>query len=686
MTLLNTVRATRRNRRAKAISNFRAENPGRVTVWHAQGGDIPDMGDYVGKAAAYEVYVWLHKAIKLLSNAISPLNITVVNADGEPIIGHEITEAFAYVNDTMSSVDLWQQWVVHKALGGESFFELVEDQRGRIMEIWPRRPDMVLVSPDKSPERLLYPRVAGYRLTIDRDNLINPTQMWHDRYYNSLSEWRGLAPTTAVAAGMTIDMMAQASAKNLLANGMRPDFAIIAPAGITATEREEYRLQLLRHKGPHGNAEPVILEDGVSDIKPLSLPPKDLEWLEQRRMAGNEVGAIFNVPDGLMGFGVTGYDTETKMKGDLLAFWTLTVLPLIKARDVGMTNFFRKHRAVLQPGESIVTDLSEVPVLQESLDPLLDQATKLYMLGYSRDEINARLGLGFDDAAPVVADTQQRSVKKKSIAYGSQEHVDAYTKKAGRVTAGERRMTDRMKQFFREQQARVTANVAASMGKAIEPQAIAPTAEDLFLLATERQMAQDEFTRFFQDEVRKFGADGLNDFGLNISFDVTNPEVAAWIRERTYIFANDINGTTLDRISEALRLINLQAEAEGLTIREIQDLIYQNISAVYQTRLSDFEMERIARTETHRNSEYGDLAAKRQAARDLGLRFTRSWLASIDGRERETHRAAHERYQARPIGLDEQFEVGNCKGDAPGLTGCPAEDIMCRCTVTYEVL
>ena len=143
MTLFQAVQNTRARR--KAVSNFRADNPGRTAVFSSmvQQSDVPNMENYVGKAQAFSVYVWLHKAIKLLSDAISPLTVMVVDAEGEPVDGHEVTAAFAYVNDTMSGVDLWQQWVLHKALGGEAFFEFVDDQRGRIMEIWPRRPDFV---------------------------------------------------------------------------------------------------------------------------------------------------------------------------------------------------------------------------------------------------------------------------------------------------------------------------------------------------------------------------------------------------------------------------------------------------------------------------------------------------------------------------------------------------------------
>jgi hypothetical protein len=59
----------------------------------------------------------------------------------------------------------------------------------------------------------------------------------------------------------------------------------------------------------------------------------------------------------------------------------------------------------------------------------------------------------------------------------------------------------------------------------------------------------------------------------------------------------------------------------------------------------------------------------------------KKWLAAIDGRERESHRAAHNRYQKNPIALGEEFIVGNGRGPAPGQIGLAEEDIQCRCTM-----
>jgi uncharacterized protein with gpF-like domain len=86
--------------------------------------------------------------------------------------------------------------------------------------------------------------------------------------------------------------------------------------------------------------------------------------------------------------------------------------------------------------------------------------------------------------------------------------------------------------------------------------------------------------------------------------------------------------------------------------------------------------EVIARTEVNTASNAATLLAYKQS----GVVSKKTWLAALDGRERDSHRAAHLQYQRDPIGLDEDFMVGSGRGPSPGQIGLPEEDIQCRCT------
>jgi HK97 family phage portal protein len=396
MTIAAKIEAVR-DSRGKAI-RYHPELVGRVHVVSQQAGtQAAELESYTDYCQVYEVYTWVRKAIDKIGSALSPLPVRVVDSDGEALDNHPVTLLLSNGNDTMNPAELWQRWVVHMMLGGESFIELVLGGRGQPVELWPRRPDWVKVIPDASPERRLYPRVAGYLYGVDGHDEVNiePEAMVHTRFYNPRSPWRGLAPITAVREGIIIDLFAQAWSKRFLKQGARPDYAVIAPEGITKTEREDLQAQLMLDFGGSDNwHKPIVLEQRITDIKPFSFAPKDIEWLEQRKFSRDEVGAIFGVPDEIMGYGRDTYENfETALK----VLWTLTLAPLAGHRDAALTHFFGKVRGDLRPGERIETDLSEVGVLQEDIGPKLEQARNLWNMGVPFNLVDERLGLGIGE-------------------------------------------------------------------------------------------------------------------------------------------------------------------------------------------------------------------------------------------------------------------------------------------------
>lgn len=85
---------------------------------------------------------------------------------------------------------------------------------------------------------------------------------------------------------------------------------------------------------------------------------------------------------------------------------------------------------------------------------------------------------------------------------------------------------------------------------------------------------------------------------------------------------------------------------------------------------------RIARTEGHRVQIRSAMDAQ-QAAKDKGADVVKQWDATLDDRTRETHRILDGQIRE----LDEPFEVGGMRADAPGMFNNPAEDCNCRCAL-----
>jgi hypothetical protein len=84
----------------------------------------------------------------------------------------------------------------------------------------------------------------------------------------------------------------------------------------------------------------------------------------------------------------------------------------------------------------------------------------------------------------------------------------------------------------------------------------------------------------------------------------------------------------------------------------------------------------IARTEGHRVCVRSALDAQ-QVAKSKGADVVKQWDAALDGRTRSTHRQLDGQIRE----LDEDFEVGGMKAEAPGMFGIPSQDCNCRCAL-----
>lgn len=705
----------------KAISH-RPDMAGRVHILSQYSDQTvaSQLDDYADYANVYKVYVWVRKAVSKIAEAVAPLPVRVEDGEGKTLDGHPVSLLLCNANDAMSPPDLWQQWVIHLMLGGESFFELVDDSRGRPVEMWPRRPDQIKIRPDLSPERKLYPQVAGY-IYGESSELIPPEKIWHHRFYNPANQWRGVAPITAVREGITIDLFAQAWSKAFLKRGARPDFALVAPQGITPTEREDYEQRLMeKFSGVDNWHKPIVLEDGVTDIKSFSFAPKDIEWLEQRKFSRDEVGSVFGVPDEVMGY---GRDTYENMDAAHKWFWLLTLIPLVQYRDSSLTHFFTKVRPLLGPGELVVTDLADVGALQEDLSPKIEMAKGLWGMGVPFNVIDERLGLGIGEVpggdtaylpfnllpmgsvspagqgvgggngSAQEGQSQLSSLtgKKKGVnewlpAYGSPRHEAMWKTFAAQLRPHEKTMQRQLKRDIQRQQSEVLRALRGEKGWAAiwadgikhlkQGDEIPFNPDDLINWKVEVQFFAENYQKYFEGAVDDFGQGQLDQLGIDLAFDLRNPLVEPAIREMAIKFAKDINATTQENIKRELRDVLVEADEGGWAIPDIQREIYDRISTVFNVRKSDYETERIARTEMNKAANQGNLDGMRQS----GVVKKKAWLAALDDRVRETHAAAHQRYNEEPIPLEALFEVGADKMPHPGGGSLPEENIFCRCT------
>ncbi len=172
-----------------------------------------------------------------------------------------------------------------------------------------------------------------------------------------------------------------------------------------------------------------------------------------------------------------------------------------------------------------------------------------------------------------------------------------------------------------------------------------------------------------RDIVGEAGQAGIDDVKASVDFKLTDPNVVRFIETRAQRFAQAVNETTWNKLKDTL--------SDGYQAGEGVDKLAVRVTDTMTLRIGQ-SAEVIARTEVIGAENGGMLEGWRQSDIVKG----KTWLATMSGgRTRDTHVEAH----GQTVGLDEDFEVGDGSGPAPGQIGLAEEDIQCRFTMIAVV-
>ncbi len=174
---------------------------------------------------------------------------------------------------------------------GNAFAEIQRNARGRIIALYPIHPSRVVPKIDSKTERLFYQVYNNDGTVID----YNENEIL--KFINTSADGRiGLSVLRLMTNTLSLAQQAQLYAKNYLANSARP-------AGVLETElnlKEEARNNLKRswaeqYSGADNAGKTPVLESGVT-YKPLSIPMRDMQFLELRAFQREEICSWFRMP------------------------------------------------------------------------------------------------------------------------------------------------------------------------------------------------------------------------------------------------------------------------------------------------------------------------------------------------------------------------------------------------------
>ena len=299
----------------------------------------PGLGFFSDRAGPALVHSGFHRnaivyrCVRLVSEAAASLVWTLLR-DGKEVPGHPLEALLARPNPRDSGATLLEALYGHLLLSGNAFCEVIAP--GDVpMELHALRPDKVRIvqGPDGWPEAFDY--AVGSRVTRfpageghgGKDGL---APILHLRLFDPLDEINGYAPLGAAQMALEMHEAATRWNKALLDNSARPSGALVygASENLTDTQFDRLKEELENaFQGAVNAGRPILLEGGL-DWKPLSLSPKDMDFLEAKAGAAREIALAFGVPPLLLG--LPGDNTHANYAEANRAFWRTTVLPLVQ--------------------------------------------------------------------------------------------------------------------------------------------------------------------------------------------------------------------------------------------------------------------------------------------------------------------------------------------------------------------
>lgn len=386
------ARAIAEDTQVTAVDPFRSLTPGV--------GDLNKPGDepYERLLDKYARFVWVYVAVDRIVNAVSQVDLIVTDSrrarqpdDRAKGLAFGLQPLLKQPNPWMGTVEFIETITMHLLLTGNAYIELAEvDSRNRPNELYVLNPKNMKVIPSATKF------TAGYEYIVN-DKIIkfSPQEIIHIKLPDPRGESHyGIAPLTALR--WTIEQEWQTTKWNVsyFNNATWPSGIIVAQDGLNDTEFKRAREELRRNYEGASKVGKVMLLTGGLDWKQTTPNPKDLDFLNMKKMNRQEILAIYRVPPSIAG--IFEFENSTSrsagVRDQRIQFWSDSVQPVLR-RIIRALN--RQLVPLFNPNFELQADVSKIPALKETEDMLKTRAETAGILikqaGWSPNAVLAEL-------------------------------------------------------------------------------------------------------------------------------------------------------------------------------------------------------------------------------------------------------------------------------------------------------
>lgn len=333
----------------------------------------------------------VYRAVRLIAESIGAIAFVLYEGTDERD-AHPLLDIIRRPNPRQDGASLLEAVASHLLLAGNAYIEAVGPggEGGEVRELYALRPDRMklLAGPDGWPQAYEY-SVAGSTVRFDQSAALPP--ILHLTFFNPLDDHYGLSPLEAAAIAVDTHNAAASWNKSLLDNAARPSGALVYEGGeggaLSAQQYERLKKEFADHYQGMSNAgRPLVLEGGL-DWRPMSLTPRDMDFLETKHAAAREIALAFGVPPMLLA--IPGDNTYSNYQEANRAFWRQSVLPLAGRIGCAVTNWLAP---VFGEGLVLSPDIDRIEALSADRAALWERVSKAPFLSVNEKRLATGYG------------------------------------------------------------------------------------------------------------------------------------------------------------------------------------------------------------------------------------------------------------------------------------------------------
>ncbi len=376
----------------------------------------PEVAIEEGYNASSIVYAAVEKRAKLIASV--PWK---VYRNGEPVQGaHPLKTLTTSPNPDQSWYELIYEASQSLDLAGNAFIsEIRGGIRNEPIALWLLPAEYMRIKPGRT-------RMVEY-FEYDEQGTkqrIMPEDMVQLKMPNPNNRWFGMPILMAAGRATDIDRESGNWQKVSLQNRGVLDLHVEVPEGTTPEQVQAAKDRFKeRQSGPNNAREPLFTSGKITQMGQTAV---ELDFVQSRKAIWTEIAAVFGVSLSALGF----TEDVNLANADAMAkqLWHATVIPQLELIQRQLNNQLATD---FGPDITLEYDLSNITALQENFTEKLANAERLMRMGFTRNEINKRLELGFEDDAsgnvryepagmlPTLdGDTEEEKERLAKITYG----------------------------------------------------------------------------------------------------------------------------------------------------------------------------------------------------------------------------------------------------------------------------